>query len=72
MFKVIHDAIQMDHRIIDDPKILNEELQKELKRVKEDLEKTADYLTGYGDLSFLVECTIDALTAHVSRYEETE
>jgi len=72
MFKPIYDAIELDPRLIDDPRILNEEIQKAVKVVKENLKENSDYSQAYNNLLFIFDHTSIVLTDFVSRYQEAE
>lgn len=69
MFAIIRQALEIDPRLVDEPRVINEEVQKEVKRIKKRLEEHSDYAQAYADLLLLAECTTDSLTSFVSRYE---
>lgn len=63
-------SVEIDPRLIEDPRIINEELQKEVAIIKKLLEDQCDYQKAYADLLFITECTTKALTKFVLRYQE--
>jgi len=72
MFKPIKDALEIDPRLIDEPKIIGEELKKELARIESELHQLSDYCAAYGELSASCGHIVKALETYVSRYEEAD
>ena len=66
----VSSALEIDPRLIEDPRIINEELQKEVAYIKARPKEQSDYQKAYDDLLFIAECTTKALTKFGARYQE--
>ena len=51
---------------------LEDEMQRELNKIEEELEIYSDYAMAYGDLRVFIKRKIKSLTSFVSQYKEAK